>query len=252
MADDQVMPDSADETAQGGDSLESAQATGPDAAADAKPEGGAKPEGDAVLTKRIADTESRLKDLQRELHQASLEKARMEGEMAAIKGQRETAADESDWLDADDWREKFNATFNDNPAEALVGLVRKQRAEIAQLLKQRDTYLEGKAREYAEEYSDPTRQQVKGVIEEMKAEQPWFAALDRKAQVEVAKMKLTASGNGKTASIKPPSTSPAGTGTRMPPQPKGDERAKRAETLAKQLWPDSDAADVKLYPMGKE
>lgn len=257
MADDVVMPDSADDTPVVGDSVESTQAIPNDDAEQPAGESADVGQGNAVLNKRIADTDTKLKEMQRELTRLSLEKARAEGEISALRNNGKKGDEQDrDWLEDEGLKDSFNSKFNDDPMAAVAQLLKQQRVEFAQLLKQRDDYLEGRARELAQEAADPTRQQLKGVIEELKAEQPWFAALDGKAQIEVAKLKLGAAGAATatpaSTKVKPPAAGPAGTGQRIAATPKGDERKKAAQEIADRYFGKASSVDEQLYPFGKE
>lgn len=210
---------------------------------------GTQPDGDKKTQKRVLDTQTALRDVQRDLHSASEQYkelmaavAEERGKLAALQTQRAEAEPETpDPFDGDEaeqhWRQKHEA----DPLATQLEMARVQRAQFATILKERDSALVEQMRDIVTDAVNPARTELAEELAEVKKDER-FKNLDSKTQLAIAQKYHEA----KPKKRPTPPGSPAGTG-RTVAQPRPDEVAER-EKAAKA---EADKLFGPLEPEGK-
>jgi hypothetical protein len=255
MADEgvQLMPDSLLDSPGGDDapvdSYQQAGAAEPTTdGTTGSPESGIQPSGDTKedkTGKRIADTEEKLRELQRELHKTAVERARLEGEVSALRvatAPKQEAP--TDYLGDESWDEKFAA----DPAGAYREAMKRERAQMAAILDDRDRMWREEMRRVVEQTTDPERAGLRDEMGELKTSVAGWENLPDETQLSMAK----ALRNRRPAqTLRPPASSPGGSGNRAPTPDQRKQRDADAEARRLALFGQLAAADDAQYPMGK-
>jgi len=158
--------------------------------------------------KRVADTKAYLKETQRELHAAREQLAEMKGQIEALNSLKQKPAEEvSDWLEDEGIEDKYI----EDPVGTTKELIRKARAEIADLIKLRDGAVMEEVQELLK--YEPKKAQLAPIIQEL-SEKAWFKNLPDAAKIEAAE-EIAKSRPKSAQSLKAPHASPGGSGRRV-------------------------------------
>jgi len=197
---------------------------------------------DAKLEKRLTDTQAALKESQKEYHAMREAIAKMEGQMSGMQAsqQREEVRD---YLDDEALKDKLDK----DPAAAMVEVIKMERANFAELLRQRDSYHEKMRQQMIREATNPEVAELRGAMSEL-SKNDWFSALDAKGQIAAAKSWSDAN-PVKAQTRTPPSKGPGGTGRRAAVVQQEDARQKEADAKAAAIFGTMSGGEEDLYPV---
>jgi hypothetical protein len=197
---------------------------------------------DSVMAKRLSDTETALKERQRDFTEMSLKLAELKGQMSQMNLQ----AQQDDAIDplTEVYDEKLKEQFASDPQGTMAEILARQQRQFAKLLQQRDEYMETKMKERFDEQLNPERLELRDTIISL-SKHPWFSRLSPSEQVEAAK---EYKGTSKT-NVEPPATAMGGTGRRVAQTGKTNDqlRAEKAQLDMQSSFPDN-SQDNKLMP----
>lgn len=188
---------------------------------------------DDKTSKRLKDTESALKEAQKQFHDMKAELAELKGEQKVLLAQKTAPSEEDrpDWLDK--LPSQYENQFDAEQLSAIGNIFAQSRSDTVELLNARDEHWKGVVADMIGDAVNPDRAEYRSEVTELN-KYDWFKQLKAKDQVEAAKSYRNAKPKG--PGPKPPDTGPAGTGQRADSKPAQDAAVKAAKETAKAIF----------------
>jgi hypothetical protein len=237
-----VMPDSSSLSPDEGDSRTGTQVTseqGTESTTGDSPKGIQSKDGqDPVMAKRLADTETALKERQREFTEMSLKLAELKGQFNERTKSEQTTSDPM----ADVWNAELEERFVSEPQKVIGEVLQRQQRAFGQVLQQRDDYWKDQIGKIVDERVNPERIELRDTINEL-SKSDWFTKLSPNEQVAAAKQYRGAP--GRETGPQPHSTSLGGTGRRTVDTRTADEtRRATAKAIMENSFPMTDNSNT--------
>lgn len=199
---------------------------------------GTQSEDGDKTTQRVQDTQSALKEAQRQYHEMRIQLAELKGQLTAERQLMvEQAKADSVPEPAPDPlanREAWDSKYANDPVGMQLEMLKAVRGQMAALLDERDKELLSKAANL----SSPERLDLRQELDAL-GKLGWFQKLSSADQLQAArdlKANLGASRPQGSGPLKASKGGPAGTGRADEPV-QVDERRKIADVMAQRIWP---------------
>jgi len=220
--------------------------------------GDGTPADKSKTDKQVQDREKYLRETQRDITRSRQELAELKEQLAEFRGRQQALMDQSkpvetDYLDDGSWRETFNQAFADDPAQAHIMAMKKERAELVKLLNRRDEFLRNESRSLVGDATAPERLEMQNTLKLLGKQVEGFSELPSKVQFSMARAYR------KVAPPDPETMRPPGGGiaggravVNREAETTQQRRRKAAEALAAKwgIGDDQNEEDA-LYPLGK-